>query len=378
MNIALLYHPWNLQFRGQWDWKNLDDDPRGMSGSELGFVELARSFAAMGHAVWGFTDTKTFGDGRGVAFVPWDLDDARRPDIDLAIAINHTDGLQHFHGQRIALQWVNSFEYLSREQMQLPDHWVSPSEAHREFILSREHEIEMDQRGVVHGTYTPHPDNWSVARLGCTPSLYERRDEKVKGRCLYASSPDRGLHHMLQAWPAIKRQVPEATLHIAYRLRDWLEDMRRCPWTAAVGENKQRALYIEDALRRLSHPRWGITEIGRVSRNRIVREMCEAEVLSYPCDTLRWSEGFSCSVLEACAAGTVPVIFDCDALSEVYRDVATIVERRDLGAFTQQVVSALRERKDPNKLIQFAKEHTWKHTAQNLLAIASGLKAKVA
>lgn len=34
--------------------------------------------------------------------------------------------------------------------------------------------------------------------------------------CMYCSSYDRGLEHLLKMWPEVKKQVPEAELHVFY------------------------------------------------------------------------------------------------------------------------------------------------------------------
>lgn len=383
MRIALLYHPWNLSFRGHWTWDNLYDDPRGMSGSELAFVEIGRELARMGHSVHLFTYSERFVHplGEGTAVHPWFEQPWSEPKPDLAIAINHPGGLENFDCPRICYQLVNSFEYLNAEEMAIPTHWVSPSEPHRRMILEHDHELN---QGGVPQIYVPQETDWSTAPLGCDPELYAGID-KVAGRVIYASSPDRGLHHLLYCWPDIKHAVPHAELRIFYRLQEWIEQTKAAqPWAETehlIEPLKQRAYYIEHALDRLVGDKWGVSVHGAVSRNRIVREMGEAETLAYPVDTVRWSEGFSCTTLEACAAGTVPVIWDTDALGEIYRGAAEVVPRGDLDHFTGAVVRALKGMASSQQLMgergrEFAKEHTWKHTTEKLLSVANGLMAK--
>lgn len=391
MRIALLYNPWNLSFRGKWTWDNLYDDPRGMSGSELGFVEIGKALAKAGHRVYLFTDTVEVPSGswplgHEVFIYPWE--DIPHLDMayDLAIGINHPGGLEShvFDCPKVCLQWVNSFEYLTRKQIDVVDRWLSPSEGHHSFILEQSHKLQ-------DGVYEPPRDKWGVARLGCTPELYEGFT-KVPGRVIHASSPDRGLHHLLHVWPAIKNKCPEAHLRIFYRLRPWIEELKAIPEPFPdIEENRQRALFIEAALERLEGQHWGVEVCGPVSRNRIVQEMAEAEVFAYPVDTLRWSEGFSCTTLEACAAGAVPIIWDCDAMGDLYRGVAEVLPRGNLEKFADEVVRAIHLKKADryrgagdvslteecrDARIKFAKEHTWQHTAQKILEETPGLKGE--
>ena len=377
MRIALLQHPWQLTFRGKWDWSDIYNDPRGMSGSELGFVEIGKQLAAMGHDVHMVTDSDSSPVqlGPNLNVFPW----ADLPGLggtgkwfDLAIGINHAGGLEKFDCPRIMIQWLNSHEYLSRAEYESVDLFLSPSEAHRDYIFS-------GPKQLADGMHTEDDrDKWAVVPLGCTPELYEGI-EKVPGRVVYASSPDRGLHHLLQAWPSIKRRVPGAELKIYYRILPWIEELKVVPEPfPPVEENRQRALFIEDALRRLSDPKWGVEVVGPVSRNGIVKAMGEAECLAYPCDTLRWSEGFSVTTLEGLAAGARPVIWDCDALGQVYKGSgAAIIPRGDVERFAEVVVSTLEGPTTPEAKLawkfegefaeKFVKEHTWRSVCNQLM-----------
>ena len=112
--------------------------------------------------------------------------------------------------------------------------------------------------------------------------------------------------------------------------------VKRAEFMVEVGysgdrEQGRRALIIKNALPRLEAQ--GVTYVGGVSRQELARELCEAEVMAYPCDTVRtfpdgWgSEGFGVAVLEGCAAGAVPVITNCDAFGQVYGGVCPMVEQ---------------------------------------------------
>ena len=200
--------------------------------------------------------------------------------------------------------------------------------------------------GKPRAQYEPDPAKWHAIELGCDPEQYSP-PLSVPGRAVYISSPDRGLHHLLGAWPRIKRTIPEAELRVFYRLQPWIDGFKTTGYFPPIEPLRRRALYIEEALQRMRErgglTRWGIKICDSVSRNQIAKELSEASVLAYPCDTVQWSEGFSCSVLEACAAGALPVITDCDALGEVYRDSgAIVVPRGNWSLWADNVVEALR------------------------------------
>lgn len=58
-------------------------------------------------------------------------------------------------------------------------------------------------------------DNIFVVPHGYDPKLI-KPGEKVKNRCLYASSPDRGLETLERIWPSVVDKVPDAHLFVTY------------------------------------------------------------------------------------------------------------------------------------------------------------------
>ena len=68
-----------------------------------------------------------------------------------------------------------------------------------------------------HKPQTPPSNKWCVVPDGCDPELYATTN-KYKGRIIYMSAPDRGLHWLLQEWPNIKVAVPYASLRVFYHM----------------------------------------------------------------------------------------------------------------------------------------------------------------
>ena len=205
--------------------------------------------------------------------------------------------------------WLNEFSFCQEGFDDHVDCYFSPSEAHRQKAIG--------------GWGAPKPEKWGTNPLGCDTAA-RGAGQRVHGRVVYCSSPDRGLHRVLEGWPAIKRAVPHANLKVFYRLAPWLRTFDETPYFPPIEKNRARALYIEEALKRMSGPEWGITVVDSVSHEEVLAEMRQAEVLAHPCETISWSEGFSCTVADACASGAVPVISDADALGEVYADLDPI------------------------------------------------------
>lgn len=346
MRIAVTYGPMCLQRSAEETW----NDPR--TGSELGWRRIVDGLRALGYDV----DRAEFEVG-GVAY-------------DAVVAINEPYRLRDFRDAklRICEFWLNEFtfcregQYASQDWDDVTDLYFSPSEAHRQKAI---------------GDWgAPKPEKWGVNYLGCDgPTGLLRLDERSHGRVVYCSSPDRGLHRVLEAWPAIKCAVPHATLHVFYRLEEWLRSFDQTPYYPPIERNRARALYIEEALKRLSGPEWGITIRDSVSHDEVLREMAQAEVLAHPCETLSWSEGFSCTVLDACSAGACPIVSDCDALGEVYADLEPF-KVGDWAAFRDRTIRALTEpdfrAQIVSKATALAERLTWERHVRQLDEVIRG------
>src|SRR4029079_16434810 len=100
--------------------------------------------------------------------------------------------------------------------------------------------------------------------------------------------------------------------------------------------------------------------------------MAQAQVLAYPCDTISWSEGFSCTTLECCAARACPVVSDCDAMGEIYGTLDPVPREPGwVKAWTERVIEALKVesvRDEQNeRAYKLASHLTWKNYAAKLM-----------
>ena len=347
MRIAVTYGPMCLQRSPEETWH----DPR--TGSEVGWRRIVEGLRA-----WHDVDSPPY----------------RRFPYDWAISINEPDALRQFERsylpapntpelaapRRICMFWLNEFSFCKEGFDDHVDVYCSPSEAHRQKAIT--------------DWGAPKPDKWTVIPLGCDPGGF-RCGPKVSGRVVYCSSPDRGLHRLLEAWPRIKRAVPHASLRIFYRLDPWLRGFDETPFYPPIEKLRNRALYVEQALKRLSGPEWGIEVFDSVDRTRLHRELDQAECFAYGCETTSWSEGFSCSTLEACAAEACPILSDCDALADVYASLAP-VRVGEWDTWRERVILALTDeafRTEHNaKARALAERLTWEAHAKRLDEVIRG------
>lgn len=368
MKLALLLGKMSLGSRQSVDLATWRTTP-GMTGTDTGFVRIGEELERMGHDVLRYYPSSADGSTPCGHF-------------DAALAFNEPDLLRGVIADvSVCVQYLNDWSYARAGFDRHVDLFFAASEAHVEMFRTRPgwQRVEVTQQnpnGVER--YKFDPAKWHAVELGCDPDNYlvQYTDTfelppKIPGRVIYASSPDRGLHHLLQEWPKIRKAVPHAELHIFYRLEPWLRSFDTTPFYPPIEALRARANYVEEALRRM--PDMGIVVRDSVSKQEIEREMAVAEVLAYPCDTIRWSEGFSCTLLEACAAQACPVTLETDALPSVYGGVVPMVPRSEIGAWSDLVIRALRDEKwrwDVNaKCKAFAEKRTWKDTAMKMMGL---------
>ncbi|MBU2572447.1 MAG: glycosyltransferase, partial [Gammaproteobacteria bacterium] len=118
--------------------------------------------------------------------------------------------------------------------------------------------------------------------------------------CIYTSSYDRGLEHLLKMWPEIKAVVPKAELHIFYGWQLFVQFYRDNP--ASMGwKSGMDKLMLAD----------GITHHDRVSQPEIEKWYKKCGVWAYP---THFGEISCISAMKAQAWGAIPVCTDFAAL----------------------------------------------------------------
>jgi glycosyltransferase involved in cell wall biosynthesis len=365
MRLAFAFGPTSTGTRPL-DFQTPLDNPRGMTGTDNSFMGYAGAMAMRGHLVTVYAE--------GVEELPW------RVSEDVAVAVHPYSKRHHIPADTDAvLSWndvaglgdvprsclrlldmqVNDFSYVHGDELANVDQFVAPSQALIEHLRSC--------RDV---------GPWEVLPNGCDPGAYDIH-AKVPGRCIYASSPDRGLHIALCKWMRIRAAVPHATLRIFYHaLPKYLEICGKEVHTAELKEHRRRAELTQRLLAKLEPH--GVTYVGSVSRRQMAAEYSAAEVYAYPCETVKgfangWgSEGFGVAVLEGCAAAAVPVITDCDAFGEVYAGACPMISRGDdwTDEWAAQVVEVLTDEHARRAWVDngrhFAEQHAWPVLAERL------------
>jgi len=311
MRVAFFYP--SSSMRLPVDIRNIWNSPRGLTGSEIAFFMFALEIAKRGHGVTIFTKVDQVADLGPITcchYEEWASTYHSQPWGALCSWMTPEPLKIATHGAlRLFNQQVSDFGQCEPGWESWVD-LVAP--------LSHSHAQHLSQLCSV-----PR-DKWRVMYNGVDTAEF-KPSAKVPGKMVWASSHDRGLHWVLEAFPAIKRRVPHAELHVFYDF-DGMEKFAGVPdnsGSALMRELGMRSRYSAEALRRLEGK--GVHVRRSVSRSQIREEMASAEVLAYPCDPVRYTETFGVTVLEALACGAVPVLCTADSFGELWGGVAPSV-----------------------------------------------------
>jgi glycosyltransferase involved in cell wall biosynthesis len=294
--------------------KVFEDDGAFATGTVTGFFSIAWGLAERGHTVDAFCECKenVVGSKLGGAHF-YNIDREQVSDgYDAFITVNEPDMLKGKPKDKLKIValWLNDFSVASPGWDEHVDVYACPSETHKLYVRGR---------GEV-----PR-EKLDVAPLCVNMELHDEAVARRLWSIAYCSSPDRGLHHLLAMFPEIKARVPGANLRVYYRVKPWYETivgMRPLDGT----HMRWRADQIKASFADLGEDgSRGVTLVGPVSPRRMARELRQTMVLAYPCDVVRFTEGFGAAVLDACAAGCVPVISNVDAFGEIYWGAAHLI-----------------------------------------------------
>lgn len=331
---------------------------RGVTGSEQSLLYLAKAQAEAGHVVTVYCPTDDPGIHEGVQVIDNRGSWPRYRDADYAdVAISwlSADFLRQIGDRplRIHSLQINDWMLSAVNYQNHVDAYVYVSQAHYNHLRKEPRYHGYDEKAEI------LPNGVDLTRFAGAPP-------KKRYKCVHLSSPDRGLHWLLSMWPEIRFAHPESELHIFYEVQKWMDNTIRMN-----NEIGNRALYVANKLNQFYFH--GVHLRGALPPATLATDLLDAELMLYPCDTVRFTEGFGVAVLEACAAGVVPVITDMDALGEIYAGSgAVIVPRGDSRRWTDEYLETVLKLMDnpeeiaarSERVREFAKQYSWQIVAK--------------
>jgi len=118
--------------------------------------------------------------------------------------------------------------------------------------------------------------------------------------CIYTSSYDRGLEHLLKMWPDVKKAVPKAELNVFYGWQLFVKFYSDNPASMAWKDKMDKLMEAD-----------GVVHHGRISQPELEEWYKKCGIWSYP---THFGEISCISAMKAQAWGAIPVVINYAAL----------------------------------------------------------------
>lgn len=183
---------------------------------------------------------------------------------------------------------------------------------------------------------------------------------------VYSSSPDRGLWQLLEAWPYIREEFPQAELSVCYGVKKWTEHLK---W--AHNRSGEMAVAITELM---EQP--GVKDLGKIGQDRLARLQLEADAWLYPLDSIQSTETGCITAVENAAAGNTIITTDCDCMEEEFGKIGTIVPLPfHAKTFAAEAIGVLRDEDFMNYQREagreFAEKRDWRLISEQWLQFFS-------
>lgn len=195
------------------------------------------------------------------------------------------------------------------------------------------------------------------------PSQLKRVDLPIKRdphKIFYGSSHVRGLAYLYQIWPEVKKAVPDATLDVYYG-RESYDKVHK--------GNPERMKWMDDMIQKAKELE-GVTDHGKVSQDKIVREGFSSGLWAYPCP---FPEIYCITAIKSQASGAIPVATNFAALDETIQFGTKIkipndgnvgrADKKFLNEYKEKLIWWLQHPKEQEKIRpamqKWAKTKSW-------------------
>ena len=223
MNIAFLSRV-NRQFSGQ------TIEKHGLGGTQSALIYLAESLAALDNQVTIFCHCKEeTGIYNGVRYLEVSelINFAKTNPIDYFVSVADESALKLGINAKKTLWWSHN-DYYHLWDNSFPDILANMSavlgtKTDKLIVVSEWH------LNKLAGLLNIPPDHFQVFRNGVQTKLFDKTDiERDPYRLIYTSVPDRGLDLLFDFFPLIKKEIPQASLHVFSNFDLWGKDAAWC------------------------------------------------------------------------------------------------------------------------------------------------------
>lgn len=269
-----------------WDGNSVNNG--GIGGSETAVVELSKRWVAEGKQVTVFNKCDAPADGKMVDGVLYKNFWQFNPD-------DHYDTV-------VLWRWPQFAQHVNNAKRVLLDmHDVSNPGYFTEEVLAKVDKVmvKTEYHKSLYPTVTE--DKFVVVGNGIDTTRFTEV-EKNPYKFIYTSSANRGLEHVLDMWPDIRKKWKEAELHIFYGWKSYYESHKTEPTKMAWMEHMQELMEQE-----------GVINHDRVGQKELAEQMSDSTLWLYPTE---FPEIHCITALEMQAAGVYPITTGFAALAE--------------------------------------------------------------
>jgi len=365
LRVAVVMGKLSSSIHGVYDIDTLYDEGL-LTGTGSNFFNIVWGLAERGHQVDAFCESiRNFLNHPKLAGANVYSFDLARPDetYDAYISINEPDVLREMPKDKLKIcaMWLNDFSFCKPDFNEYVDVYACPSHTLARYLST---------------SWNIDNEKFVVVPLSFNAEFFANVVERRPGSIAYCSSPDRGLHHILEMFGDIKKQVPEANLRIYYRFQPWYDSIMASDHTD-VSIHKARATAIGRSLDEYGRDgENGVYLIGPVPSKTMAKELLATRVMAYTCDPIWFTEGFSVSIMDACAAGCVPIVAGVDALPEVYSGAAYMIPGKpdeQRGKWVEAIVAGLKNDEFANTVRSGARGFSAGFTRQKMAVLWESL-----
>jgi glycosyltransferase involved in cell wall biosynthesis len=301
-----------------WGEVNLESLNKGIGGREGALLYLSKEWASSGNRVVNFVNIEqgqrvNIGDGI-IDFLPLNMAKPYLANIptDVCIAWECPSAFEDHRilnnvKLRICEMQVCHFSPIEMQAAaDYCDYVAALSPWHKEFLLHQGLEMESDEVVVFPNgvDISKYPEPEYGIKFGNNPKF------------VYSSSPDRGLWGLLQIWPEIRKEFPEATLKVGYGAQKWIDFNK---WSH--GRQGEMAVEIEQLLKQD-----GVEDIGKIGQDVLSELQQGADAWLYPLDAMSATESGCITAVENAAAGNPIVTTDCDCMATEFGRFSRVVD----------------------------------------------------
>ena len=248
---------------GQWSPKSI---ATGLGGSEEAVVYLSQELTKLGWHVTVYANPQAeAGDYDGVEYKQWY--DLNPKDMFNVLILWRAIGFVDINPQaRFTMLWAHDVPVcpdLTEERIAKVDKIAVLSQYHKSLFRMMK----------ADGSFTAIPEEKFFLTGNGIPALPEKGQQRNPKRMIYCSSLDRGLIYLLNNWEKVRKEVPDAELHIYYGFQTF--DVLRKGNPAAMQ-------WKENILKLMKQP--GIIYLGRVGHEELHQEFLKSGIWAYPTD----------------------------------------------------------------------------------------------